>query len=97
MDWAFSDSDPVLSGVSQGTVLGRILFCIYINDLPGGAVNSTVRLFTDDTVLFTAPSRTKNTLIYFSLTSILSAPGKILGLCTSTQTSVLHRISKGKK
>ena len=41
----------VLSGVSQGTVLGPILFLLFINDLPSG-ISSSVKLFADDSVLF---------------------------------------------
>lgn len=45
---------PISSGVPQGSVLGPILFLLYINDIASGVhPNIEVRLFADDCLLFT--------------------------------------------
>jgi ribonuclease P/MRP protein subunit RPP40 len=48
---ATSHAAQVLSGVPQGSVLGPVLFVIYVNDMPA-RVSSSIRLYADDTKLY---------------------------------------------
>ena len=52
IDNVSSDSVSVVSGVPQGTVLGTILFIIYINDVIENIKHSKIQLFADDIVLY---------------------------------------------
>ena len=45
---AESQWTPVLSGIPQGSILGPILFSLFINDMPDG-IQSLISLFADDT------------------------------------------------
>ena len=43
---------PVIAGVPQGSILGPLLFLVYINNLPN-ELKSSAKLFADETSLFT--------------------------------------------
>ena len=50
MENANSDKASITCGVPQGSILGPLLFLIYINDMPQ-AVDSELLLYADDTCL----------------------------------------------
>ena len=47
----YSDLLPVLSGIPQGSILGPLLFLVYVNDIPQYTTSTTL-LFADDTKCF---------------------------------------------
>ena len=71
IDGISSEPAPVLSGVPQGSVLGPILFLLFINDLPDN-INSTVRFFADDCVLYRNIRRSEDQQILLDDLNILA-------------------------
>jgi len=82
----------VISGIPQGSVLGPILFVIFINDLPD-IISSTAHIFVDDTKVYRKSSSGKDTgpnckQIYNGLLNGLRS-----GNCSSIPTSARSSIS----
>ena len=62
----------ITSGVPQGSVLGPVLFLLYINDINNN-IQSTIRLFADDSIIYRKnKSETDNNILQSDLIQLQS-------------------------
>ena len=95
-----SPSLPVISGVPQGSVLGPLLFLIYINDIPNSIYASSIYHFADDTKLLKVLHNAADSLILQEDLSSIDLWGKewLLSLNASKSAhlkfSLSHRTTR---
>ena len=54
MNGEVSQWNDVKRGVPQGSILGPLLFNVFVNDLPDIVEHSTINLYADDTTIYVA-------------------------------------------
>ena len=95
-----SPSLPVISGVPQGSVLGPLLFFIYINDIPNSIHASSIYHFADNTKLLKVLHNAADSLILQEDLSSIDLWGKewLLSLNASKSAhlkfSLSHRTTR---
>ena len=93
-----SEWSDVCSGVPQGSILGPLLFSIFVNDLPSVLTRSTVMMYADDTtVYFSDHNATKVQEVLNEELATLSSWIAINGLkmnIKKTQVMILSRKSR---
>ena len=56
VDGQYSERLPVVSGVPQGSILGPLLFILYIDDVRLAVNHSVIKIFADDICLYSRVS-----------------------------------------
>ena len=67
LDGAQCNPLPVISGVSQGSVLGPLLFLVYIDGAPSAALHTKIAMYADDIALYSIIKNTQTTHMYYSI------------------------------
>jgi ribonuclease P/MRP protein subunit RPP40 len=86
-----SDWESVTSGVPQGSVLGLILFVIYINDMPSANQHFSCKLYADDSKIIAEIKNTNDSLkLQRDIDSIVAWTDKWLMRLNYDKCKVMH-------
>ena len=98
VDGFYSDWLPVTSGVPQGSILGPLLFLVYVNDAPDYIQqNSSIALYADDSKLFRSiKQQTDYTFLQSDLDSLYHWSQDWAMSFSSTKCEVMHFSRKRK-
>ena len=91
---SYSDYVPVTSGIPQGSILGPLLFIIFINDLSDGT-SCPCKIFADDTKSYDIDKNHK--LLQKDLLTFLKWSAKWLLKFNKSKCSVLHMGKNNRK
>ena len=96
VDGSFSNFADVESGVPQGTVIGPLLFLLHFND-PPSCVNSKVRLFADDCLLYREIKNNQDQIDMQRDLDALKDWGSTWGMKFNAKKCNIMRVSRSRK
>ena len=99
-----SKKGKIISGVPQGSILGPLLFLIYINDLPNCLKSTIPCLYADDTHIFTSSHDTakiadclnsdlENITDWLTVNKLQSHPNKTKMMVIGSRYNLNHKVS----
>ena len=92
-----TEGDDVVSGVPQGTVLGPLMFLLYINDLPSVLdPGTTCRLFADDCLIYRSIESLSDQLAFQKDLDSLYSWGVTWGLSFNVSKCNIMHLSRSR-